>query len=133
MGTRALNPEVSTDCLLLVGQFGRETCGGFMHFPIGMFLRLKLAQHVGMRPVGRRWRVFVCGPQHSAQIELGPDFLTGGDIKGADFVLNLGEFYCHDLNAPVFVEIAREDVVYARIYDMRSRSVSGQFEDQPLQ
>jgi hypothetical protein len=85
------------------------------------------------KPVGHRWRVFVCGPQHTAQIELGPDFVTSGDIKGADFVLNLGEFYCHDLNAPVFVEIAREDVIYARIYDMRSRSVSGKFEGQPLQ
>jgi hypothetical protein len=85
------------------------------------------------KPVGHRWRVFVCGPQHTAQIELGPDFVTSGDIKSADFVLNLGEFYCHDLNGPVFVEVARENVVYARIYDMRSRSVSGRYENQPLQ
>ena len=34
----------------------------------------------------------------------------------------LGEFYCTTFDAPVLVEIAREGVVYARVYDIRGRS-----------
>lgn len=75
-------------------------------------------------PANRPWRVAVCGPQWSATVELGPNFVTSWDSKGADFALMLGEFYCADLNAPVVVEIEREDVVYARVYDIRGQSVS---------
>jgi hypothetical protein len=35
-----------------------------------------------------------------------------------------GEFYCAPLNAPVLVEIEREGVVFARVYDVRGRSIS---------
>jgi len=35
----------------------------------------------------------------------------------------LGEFYCAKLDAPVLLDIVREGVVYARIYDIRGRSV----------
>jgi hypothetical protein len=35
----------------------------------------------------------------------------------------LGEFYCAKLNAPLLVEIARDGVTYARVYDIRGRSI----------
>jgi hypothetical protein len=75
----------------------------------------------------RRWRIAVCGPHHPAAVELGPEFATTYDTKGADFALMLGEFYCAEYKAPVLVEIKREGVVYARVYDIRGRTVSGLF------
>ena len=36
----------------------------------------------------------------------------------------LGEFYCATFDAPILAEIARERVVYARVYDIRGRSFS---------
>ena len=36
--------------------------------------------------------------------------------------MTLGEFYCKGLTAPVIVEIKRDDVVFARVYDIRGRS-----------
>ena len=38
--------------------------------------------------------------------------------------MTLGEFYCKGLTAPVMVEIKRDDVVFARVYDIRGRSIS---------
>jgi hypothetical protein len=35
----------------------------------------------------------------------------------------LGEFYCAKLDAPLLVEIEREGVAYARVYDIRGRSI----------
>jgi Dolichyl-phosphate-mannose-protein mannosyltransferase len=75
----------------------------------------------------QRWRIAVCGPHHPASVELGPEFMTTYDTKGADFALMLGEFYCAEYKAPILVEIKREGVVYARVYDIRGRSVSGVF------
>jgi hypothetical protein len=75
-------------------------------------------------PPGRHWVVAVCGPQRPAQVALGPQFQTTWDSRGADFALMLGEFYCADLVAPILVEIVREGRVYARVYDIRGRSVS---------
>jgi 4-amino-4-deoxy-L-arabinose transferase-like glycosyltransferase len=74
-------------------------------------------------PEGRRWVVAVCGPIPIANVELGPDFLLTGNPKGADFALMLGEFYCSELDAPELVKIEREGVVFARVYDIRGRSV----------
>jgi len=73
------------------------------------------------------WRVAVCGPNRPAAVELGPDFVTNWQTKGADFALVLGEFYCADLKAPILVQIEREGVVYARVYDIRERAVSSVF------
>ena len=36
----------------------------------------------------------------------------------------LGEFYCAKLDAPVLFEIVRDGVVYARVYDIRGRSIT---------
>jgi hypothetical protein len=36
----------------------------------------------------------------------------------------LGEFYCAKLDAPILFDIVREGVVYARVYDIRGRSIS---------
>ena len=73
-------------------------------------------------PEGRRWVVAVCGPHPPAEVELGDDFLTTWNTKGADFALMLGEFYCAELKAPELVRIERDGVVFARIYDLRGRN-----------
>ena len=75
-------------------------------------------------PKGRKWKVAVCGPQRPAQVALGPDFTIDWRSHAADFAMTLGEFYCKGLTAPVMVEIKRDDVVYARVYDIRGRSIS---------
>jgi len=75
-------------------------------------------------PKGRKWKVAVCGPQRPAQVALGQDFTIGWDSKAADFAMTLGEFYCKGLTAPVLVEIKRDDVVFARVYDIRGRNIS---------
>jgi hypothetical protein len=96
-------------------------------------LRAKLVERLEVPTRHRRWRIAVCGPHAPARVELGPEFQTTWDSKGADFALMLGEFYCRSLNAPVLVEIEREGVVYARVYDIRARSVLSLFTIPPLQ
>jgi hypothetical protein len=86
-------------------------------------LRAKLQEKADVAPSNRRWRIAVCGPQRPAQVELGPDFVTQGDPGGADFAMMLGEFYCLKLNAPVVVEVERDGVIFARVYDIRGRSI----------
>jgi len=85
-------------------------------------LAAKLAERHESKPSERRWKLAVCGPHRSPQVELGPDFETTWDAPGADFALMLGAFYCANFDAPILVEIAREGVVYARVYDIRGRS-----------
>jgi len=85
-------------------------------------LAAELAQRHESKPAGRRWKLAVCGPHRSPQVELGPDFETSWDPQGADFALMLGEFYCATFDAPILVAVAREGVVYARVYDIRGRS-----------
>jgi dolichyl-phosphate-mannose-protein mannosyltransferase len=90
-------------------------------------LHAKLTLALESPPPGRRWRIAVCGPHNPAAVELGPEFVTTYETKGADFALMLGEFYCAEYKAPILVEIEREGVVYARVYDIRGRTVSGVF------
>lgn len=87
-------------------------------------LRAEIAERQESPPHGRKWKVAVCGPQRPAQVALGPDFTIGWDSHAADFAMTLGEFYCKGLTAPVLVEIKRDDVVFARVYDIRGRSIS---------
>jgi hypothetical protein len=87
-------------------------------------LREELASRQEAPPKARKWKVAVCGPQRPAQVALGPDFTIGWDSHAADFAMTLGEFYCKGLTAPVLVEIKRDDVVFARVYDIRGRSIS---------
>jgi hypothetical protein len=87
-------------------------------------LREEIADRQETPPHGRKWKVAVCGPQRPAQVALGPDFTIGWDSHAADFAMTLGEFYCKGLAAPVLVEIKRDDVVFARVYDIRGRSIS---------
>jgi hypothetical protein len=87
----------------------------------GDVLRARFAR-IGLKPPpGRRWIIEICGPQRPAEVALGPDFETTWERKHADFAMMLGTFYCRDLGAPVLVEIAREGVAYARVYDIRGR------------
>ena len=90
-------------------------------------LRAKLQREVIVHSKRGPWRVAVCGPNLPAAVELGPDFITSWQSTGADFALVLGEFYCANLYAPVLVQIERERVVYARVYDIRQRTVSSLF------
>jgi 4-amino-4-deoxy-L-arabinose transferase-like glycosyltransferase len=85
-------------------------------------LAQKLAERHETRPPDRHWKLAVCGPHRSPQVELGPDFDTTWDPKGADFAMMLGEFYCRTFDAPVLAEVVRDGVVYARVYDIRGRS-----------
>ncbi|MGH6737920.1 MAG: glycosyltransferase family 39 protein [Bradyrhizobium sp.] len=87
-------------------------------------LREQLDERQEVPPRGRKWKVAVCGPQRPAQVALGPDFTIGWDSHAADFAMTLGEFYCKGLTAPVMVEVKRDDVVFARVYDIRGRSIS---------
>jgi hypothetical protein len=87
-------------------------------------LHEQLAEKQEVPPRGRKWKVAVCGPQRPAQVALGPDFTIGWDSHAADFAMTLGEFYCKGLTAPLMVEIKRDDVVFARVYDIRGRSIS---------
>jgi hypothetical protein len=87
-------------------------------------LREELTERNEAPPNGHKWKVAVCGPQRPAQVALGPDFTIGWDSHAADFAMTLGEFYCKGLTAPVMVEIKRDDVVFARVYDIRGRSIS---------
>ncbi|MGX9428669.1 MULTISPECIES: glycosyltransferase family 39 protein [Bradyrhizobium] len=87
-------------------------------------LREQLIERQEIPPVNGKWKVAVCGPQRPAQVALGPDFTIGWDSQSADFAMTLGEFYCKGLTAPVLVEIKRDDVVFARVYDIRGRSIS---------
>jgi hypothetical protein len=82
-------------------------------------LRSRLATAAQHPPAGRKWVVAICGPQASAEVELGPQFETTFNRKTADFALALGTFYCQHLQHPIMAEIVREDVVYARVYDLR--------------
>jgi hypothetical protein len=94
-------------------------------------LREQLDEKQEVPPHGRKWNVAVCGPQRPAQVALGPDFTIGWDSHAADFAMTLGEFYCKGLTAPVMVEIKRDDVVFARVYDIRGRSISSLFSIPP--
>jgi hypothetical protein len=87
-------------------------------------LREQLIEKQEVPPQGRKWKVAVCGPQRPAQVALGPDFNIGWDSHAADFAMTLGELYCRGLTAPVMLEIKRDDVVFARVYDIRGRSIS---------
>ncbi len=98
----------------------------------GEALRVKLAAMHLKPPRGRRWTIEICGPQPPADVALGPDFETTWDRKRADFAMMLGTFYCRDdLKAPVLVEIRREGVDYARVYDMRGRAMPNLLTEPP--
>jgi len=86
-------------------------------------LLAKLTERHESKPDNRRWKIAVCGPHRSPQVELGPDFETTWDPAGADFAMMLGEFYCAILDAPLLVEVVRDGVTYARVYDIRGRSL----------
>ncbi len=84
----------------------------------------QLEERQEVPPQDRKWRIAVCGPQRPAQVALGPAFTIGWESQAADFAITLGEFYCKGLTAPVLAEVKRDDVVYARVYDIRGRSIS---------
>ncbi|MFG1461807.1 glycosyltransferase family 39 protein [Xanthobacter sp. DSM 24535] len=84
-------------------------------------------EHRRTLPQGRKFKVAVCGPHNAAAEELGPRYQTTYDTSGADFALMLGEFYCAQVQAPVLVQVERDGVVYARVYDVRGRTFPSVF------
>ncbi len=82
-------------------------------------LRNRLAAGADHPPAGTRYVVAICGPRAAAQEDLGPEFETTFDEKQADFAMAVGAYYCEYLKAPIMVEIEREGVIYARVYDLR--------------
>jgi 4-amino-4-deoxy-L-arabinose transferase-like glycosyltransferase len=85
-----------------------------------------LAEH-HETPAKGHWTVAVCGPHPPVNVALGPQFELTWNPKGADFAMMLGEFYCAKLDAPMLFQIEREGIVYARVYDIRGRSISTLF------
>jgi hypothetical protein len=95
-------------------------------------LRARLDARNEKPPSGRRWLVEICGPQRGAEVALGPAFETTWDRKTVDFAMMLGTFYCRDdIRAPVLVEIRREGVLYARVYDLRGRTTPNLLTEPP--
>jgi hypothetical protein len=76
------------------------------------------------KPPRGQWTVAVCGPHPPVAVALGPQFNIVWDPKGADFAMMLGEFYCAKIDAPVLFDIVRDGVTYARVYDIRGRSIT---------
>jgi hypothetical protein len=97
----------------------------------GEGLRAKLDEMHLKPPAGRHWIIEICGPQRPAEVALGPQFETTWDRKRADFAMMLGTYYCRDLHGPTLVEIVREGVVYARVYDIRGRPVPNLLTEPP--
>jgi hypothetical protein len=87
-------------------------------------LRATLAARGEVSNSGQPWRVAACGPQRVAQIELGPNFVVSWDPKDAAWAMTLGTFYCARLDAPVVVDIRRDGVTYARVYDIRGKTIT---------
>lgn len=87
-------------------------------------LREQIILRQEIPPANRKWKVAVCGPQRPAQVALGPNFSIGWDSHSADFAMTLGEFYCKGLPAPIYAEVKRDDVVFARVYDIRGQSIA---------
>lgn len=82
-----------------------------------------LAQSHQTPPRGQ-WTVAVCGPHPPVAVGLGPQFNITWDPKGADFAMMLGEFYCAKIDAPVLFDVVRNGVTYARVYDIRGRTIT---------
>jgi hypothetical protein len=89
-------------------------------------LLMYLDEHHETPPKGQ-WTVAVCGPHPPVNVALGPQFELTWNPKDADFAMMLGEFYCAKLDAPMLFQVTREAVVYARVYDIRGRSISTLF------
>jgi hypothetical protein len=85
-----------------------------------------LAEH-HETPTKGQWTVAVCGPHPPVNVALGPQFELTWNPNGADFAMMLGEFYCAKLDAPLLFQVEREGIVYARVYDIRGRSISTLF------
>jgi hypothetical protein len=96
-------------------------------------LLIQLAQRRDAPEEARKWKIAVCGPHPPAAVVLGEPFDLTWDAKGADFAMMLSVFYCATLDAPVLVEITREGVSFARVYDIRGRSIPSLFTFPPVQ
>src|SRR5262249_31617761 len=86
-------------------------------------LREKLAERQEAPTARARWRIAVCGPQRPAQTELGTDFVHPRDPGGPDFGEIARDVYSAAPHAPLVGEGERGGVIFARVYDIRGRSI----------
>lgn len=78
----------------------------------------------GATPHDGIWKLAVCGSWPPISVALGPKFVRVSDTKEADFAIMLGEAYCAKIDAPAIIQIVRDDLVYATVYDLRELSIS---------
>jgi len=81
-------------------------------------------------------RIESCGqqarsPEHE-QVLRPYAFLSLEEPRLYDFALMLGVFYCASLDAPLLTEVARDGVSFARVYDIRGRTISDLFTAPPV-
>lgn len=76
------------------------------------------------KPAKGHWTVAVCGPDPPVRVAFGSETVVTGNPKGADFALQQGELYCAKLDAPLLFQIVRDGIVFARVYDIRGRSIA---------
>jgi 4-amino-4-deoxy-L-arabinose transferase-like glycosyltransferase len=81
---------------------------------------------------GRKTKIAVCGPHPPAEVVLGERFELTWDPKGADLAMMLGAFYCRNFDAPVLLEVRRQGVLFARVYDIRGREFDSLFTLPPV-
>lgn len=74
-------------------------------------------------PSDGKWKVAMCGPAALIPYILGDEF-TAHAAMGADFALSMGTYYCADLDAPIVATAERDNVIFARAYDLRGRSIA---------
>lgn len=85
---------------------------------------------MGMKAPPGGFKVATCGPHNSARVALGDGFVHSYDPKGADFLLVLGQYYCASLPNTPIVEVEREGVTLARVWDVRGKHVVSVFADE---
>ena len=86
-------------------------------------LEAKLAAERGEEPPkDRPWKLAVCGPHRSPQVELGAGFRNHLGSERRRFRHDAGRVLLREFDAPVMAEITRAGTVYARVYDIRGRS-----------
>ncbi len=78
----------------------------------------------GAVPQDGTWKLAVCGSWPPISVALGSEVVRVPGTKDADFAIMLGEAYCAKIDAPIIIQIVRDDLVYATVYDLRGLSIS---------
>ncbi|MDC7788930.1 glycosyltransferase family 39 protein [Rhodoplanes sp. TEM] len=104
------------------GRYMRDYWGLSMK-QASLALRDVLAARGELATPKHKRHIAICGPQRPVRVELGRNYPTDWQPQGGEFAISLNEFYCAKLDAPVLAEVVRDGVVYARVYDIRGRTI----------